>query len=235
MYPIEEILGPLGAERIKSLLSSEVSKVRGLSSSFYHFKVTLEPTHSKERVKAIVVKPLSRNSDKLVVGLLWNALFGKSFKTIHWFILFAVLTKTMKKDRTSLALMKILILSTGKPGHMNWMHNHGPCRRVLIQHFGEESAKEKLNRIVEDLPVKLPRKDPIINELFLVTETFVKQRKPVIPSRIGIGYKDKGGLGGGSEEPLASSAFLDREEVFDLLLRQAKNQLFGTQGSIKEE
>jgi hypothetical protein len=228
-FPIEEILGPLGAERIKSLLSSESSKVRGLSSSFYHFKVALEPTHSKRRFEAIVVKPLSPNADKLIVGLLWQALFGKSFKTIHWYMLFAVLIKTARRDSASLAMMKILILSTGKPGNLNWMHNHRTIRTTLVSLLGREQAEAVIKEIVEDLPVKLPKKGPIIDELFSIQKKSVTQRKPNEPSRIGVGYKDKGGLGGGLEEPLAGSDFLEREEVFDLLLRQATVQLNGIQ------
>jgi hypothetical protein len=125
--------------------------------------------------------------------------------------------------------MKILILSTGKPGNVNWMHNHRPIRTALISQLGQDGGTDELMKIVNDLPIQLPKKGPKIEELFLIKEIFVNQRKPNVPSRIGVGYKDKGGLGGGSEDPLAVSDFLDREEVFDFLLRQAKNQLFGTQ------
>lgn len=219
---IVDYLGSLEEERLNVLFSSENQKIRSLVSTFFKCKIPLEPTHGKKRVRAIVVRPLTRVSSKIVVGLLWHACYGRKFKVYHWFILFQVLTRTLKKDKNSEALLSALVILTANAGATRWQSNLKPLRSIFVQHYGEERGTRELDKLKLMLPYRLPEKGPIIDDLLEIKLGSILQRKPKELARIGVGYKDKGNLPKGFTLELPSSDFMEKEEIFEVLLRQVR-------------
>lgn len=224
MISIADILGPLEHDRLKILSSPQNLKIRGLETSFFRFKVPLESTSGRESYKAIVIRPGSFGSDKIVVGLLWHALFGKKFKVLHWFVLFHVLTRTLKKDKNSEAILAILMIMTADAATSNWMSNMKPLRGILISHLGHERGLAFLEELMSNLPYRLPKKGPVIDEILSFQKAQIRQRKPKELARIGVGYKDKGSLGGSRVESFDSEEFEEKDNVFVDLVRQVRGK-----------
>jgi hypothetical protein len=221
---VKDFFNSLEADRIKILISPQNSKIRGLASSFFRFKIPLEPTPDRTTLKAIEVRPKVGNTDRILVGLFWEAFFGKKFKVIHWHILLQVLLATIKKDRTSEALLALLCIMTANAATSNWSSNMVPLRTILFRTLEKEQAQNLLEYFLSSIPVSLPRKRPVIENLISVNlNGTIKQRSPKELARIGVGYKDKGNLSlNQGVEPLASEDFVEIDHTFDDLLRQVK-------------
>lgn len=223
MNTLEDLLSPLDAETLKSLLTPEKLRMRGLVPSFFKFSIPLE-RNQNSRVKALIFKPLTSNSGKILVGLFWNILFGRKFKVYHWYILFAVLIRTIEKGSQSRNLLKLLVISTSSEGK-TWQSSMKPIKTILTQLHGKDTAEGMITEILKHLPYELPKKGPIIEELLEVKVDSLINKKPTDPRRIGVGYKDKGSLGNGAPEPESPEFFLEQIDAFDFLLRQVKNEI----------
>jgi hypothetical protein len=223
MY-LEDLLSPLEAEQVKSMFDPKETRIRGLVSSFFKMTIPLEATSNRTKVKALLIKPLTSNSDKIIVGLLWHVCFGQKFKVYHWYILFAVLIRTMIKGGQSRNLLKVLIISTSSEGKM-WQSSLKSVKTVLSNVYGKETAQKKIAEILELFPFVLPLKAPKIESLIEVKVGYFIQKKPKEPVRIGVGYKDHGSLGGDTLEPVPPDFFREQSDVFDILLRQVKKEI----------
>jgi hypothetical protein len=225
---IIDLLGPLEADRMKVLFAPQNLKVRSLTTSFYKFRIPLEPTHDKSIVKALSIKPAPGvTAEKILVGLLWNVCFGKKFKVVHWTILFNVLIRTMNLDKSSEAIIAILRIVTAHAGRTSkWNSCMKPLKTIIYQKLEDrEQQKVVLMKILKDLPVRLPEKGPKIEDLLIINfESKIFQTKPPDAKRIGVGYKDKGSLNSGSIiDPIPNSDFCeDKDEIFVRLLRQSE-------------
>lgn len=223
---ISDFLNSLEAERIKILFAPKNQKIRGLSSSFFDFKIALESTAGKQKVKAISVKPKS-TTDKILVGLLWEAFFGKKFKVVHWFILFNVLIRTLKESKESEVLLGILTIMTANAATSHWRSNMKPLRTILYSRLDEEQADKLLNYLLDSIPVQLPKKRPKIeNSLSVDLKGFIYQRAPKPKRYIAVGYKDKGSLGKARADLSDPSSEIQMEvdRTYEVLLRQVKSK-----------
>jgi len=222
---IADLLGPLEAERISILFSPENLKVRNLSISFFSFKLPLEPTHSRTSCKCLIFKPLPGvKAENLLVALLWEAVFGKKFKVYHWYVLFNVLIRTINKDKNSEALLSILVILTANAATTRWNSNLKPMKSIFRRIYGTESHQFELEKLLNNLPYRLPRKSEGIENFMQITEGMFKLEKPKELARIGVGYKDKGSLSSEKVDPELQTFqfFIEKEEFFDVLLRQVQ-------------
>lgn len=215
----------LEQEDLRFLLSPKNRKVRSLVSTFFRRKIPLEPTSGKSKVRAIVVKPKTRHSSQIVVGLLWNALYGRKFKVYHWYILFIVLLRTMEKDKCSEAILSVLMILSTQVGAIKWQSNMKPLRSLLLRHYDDRTTREILMKLRKDFPYQLPRTGPKIDDLMDVSVGWIFQRKPKELARIGVGYKDQGSLskrGFTPELPNLEDFLSDYEDTFEILVRRIK-------------
>jgi hypothetical protein len=201
-------------------------KVRGLVSTFFNCRLPLESTSGKTRIKAIASKSKTSSSEKILVGLYWNALYGKNFKVYHWFSLFRVFLRTLNKDKVSEAHLAILMILSAQAGATRYQSKMKPVRSLLIRAYGEKAGQELCDKLKESLPFRLPQKGPDLEELLQVTESFIDQKAPRIPNRIGVGYKDQGSLPeiGSTPETLSNPLFVEKEDIFELCLRQVRGK-----------
>lgn len=221
MNLIEAFEDFLDEEDVFFLCSTKRQKVRSVVHTFFGFKVPLEPTHSRTTIKAIVVRPKVFSSEKIIVGLLWEAVYGRKFKVIHWFVLFKLLIRTLEKDESSEAILAACMILSTNVGATQWQSNMKPLRSLFIQAYGPEEYKVHLDEITRKFPFKLPLKSPKIDELLDFTFGTIEQRKPKDVARIGVGYKDKGSLPVGVKPELpTSSSILEHEDNFVLLHRR---------------
>jgi hypothetical protein len=145
-------------------------------------------------VRAFKVKCISRNAEACFSALLWHVFFGsKTFRVIHWYILWNYFARTIRKNDRSRALLRILRITTQQCG--NYL-NQGlrPLKTVLSYFLGKDKTLVYLEQLQEQLGVKLARQKPDLQKFFHIEEVHLKQRKPPEPRRIGVGYKDKGHL-----------------------------------------
>jgi hypothetical protein len=221
---IADFIDPVELERWSILFSPDNVKVRGLPSSFFQMRFPLEPTHSRARVRALSVKPLTSNTDKIVSTLLWHACFGKKFKAIHWYILFNVLIRTIKKDRNSEALLALLSILTANAAATKWDTNMKPLKSILLSKLGQTEHLKILESILNDLPFKLATKGADIDSVISFENSLIELRKPRELARIGVGYKDKGSLNTKVKPDLPSSDVIvsEKEDCFEFLLNKVK-------------
>lgn len=173
----------------KDIRKTPPLRVRDLEMVF-----PIESRHGKISVRAFKVKLVTRNAEKAFQALLWHVFFGsKTFRVIHWYILFNYFTRTIRKNDRSRALLEILRITTQQCG--NYL-NQGlrPLKTVVSYFLGKEMTLKYIELLQKDLGVKLAHQKPDLTKLFHITETTLKQRKPPEPRRIGVGYKDKGHL-----------------------------------------
>lgn len=223
MTQLEDLLSPLEAERIKSVFSPDRVKVRSLSTSFFRFSIPLSTTSSSSSYKALQIEPVASSAQKILVGLLWHAMFGRKLKIVHWFILFQVFSKTINDNAQSRTILAILMIITSKDGR-SWNTNLDPVMRV-VRRKSRKDPELIVQELLKDLPFRLPKKAPKIDDLFRIREVSVSMQRPKDSNRIGVGYKDKGSLNSGSKiEPLPPDLFLEREDIFDRLLRQIESK-----------
>lgn len=204
------------------LQSTKKLKLRGLASSDFRIKIPLEPLHNRSTYKALVLTPLD-SPPKVLIGLLWTAMFGKTFRVYHWYLLFELLLKTINAE-SSEAILKILLLISTENSGKSWNQKFKPMK-TLLYNVMEEDSKNEINEILSNLPYKLPKKNPKIETLIKVETKTFKLKKPKEPNRIGVGYKDKGNLPSGVKPDLETSEFLfDLEDRFFYLNRHIKSK-----------
>lgn len=219
---MEYLFNSLDYETKLRLLSTKKLKLRGLASSDFRVKFPLEPLHNRKVYKALVLTPLAP-PEKILVGLLWTALFGKTLRVYHWLLLFNLTLKTINAE-SSEALIKILLLLYTEKSGKSWNQRFKPVKTRLFQLMGDNYTKE-LQSILERLPYQLPKKNPMIENLIGFEIKKFKLQKPKEPRRIGVGYKDKGNLPSGVKPDLEVSEFLfDLEDKFFHLNRQIKSR-----------
>jgi hypothetical protein len=213
------------AESLVALLEPKKSKLTGLPATFFRRKLLLSAKHGRRSVPAISVRPLTASSQKILSELILGALYGKSFKVIHWNILFDCLTRTIQNDRSSEALMRILrILSAAQAGQ-DYRTTMRPVKRIVSKVLGDEQAEEYINQKIKNLlPFKLPQRPPRIDDVLEIDWSAKHvMRKPLEQRRVGVGYKDKGSLRQDSvEEPLAYE-FQSRADYFEILLSKTQD------------
>jgi len=222
----KDFLDPLEVEDLESLFPQRNEKLRSLSASFFDRKYLLscEPTGPvRPQRQAVYVKAKSGNGQKILVGLLWTALFGKNFKVIHWNLLFDILLRTAKDDGPSRALMLILRLTATSKDARDLNTNLDPVRRIIRRSTQkDEEYRFKMNQFERLLGIRLPGKDPKIENLLEFHQGPYSAR-PATRSQRKRGYNDKGHLPDKTNPkvPLGSSEPLEeKEDIFALLLRQ---------------
>lgn len=218
----EYLFNSLDYETKARLQSTKKSKLRELALSDFRVRIPLEPTHDRVKYKALKITPLA-SPEKVIVGLFWTALFGKTLRVYHWLLIFELLLKT-RGSRGSEAMLKILLLLTTENSGQSWNQKYKPVKTILTNVMGDNFKKE-LDDILKELPFQLPMKNPKIETLLRVEVIEVKLKKPKAPRRIGVGYKDKGNLPDGVRPDLETSLFLfDLEDWFWHLNRQVKSK-----------
>jgi hypothetical protein len=101
-------------------------------------------------------------------------------------------------------------------------------RTILVQCLQDNDLTLKYCRELEkDLGIKLPTKYDSPKNYFTFEFKQVPQHKPKEPSRIGVGYKDKGTLPKGPKlEPLPDDSYsLPENDIFVDLLERTKDIL----------
>lgn len=214
------------AERLVSLFGQKEVSWKALDASFFATRIPISQRTGLSSYKAIAVTPRTLNTEKILVGLIWEALFGQNFRVYHYQLLFELLCRTIRKDDKSRALMHILLILTARAG-ARWNTRMKSVKTVL-SHAGTEIQEKEIDKIKELLPLVLPRKRPKIEELLEVREIEVQMHRPKKKRRIGVGYRDKGSLGSGasptsSETPL--SYFFVREDAFCALANSVRSEL----------
>lgn len=198
----------------------------GLESSFRGIKIPLEPTYGKSRVKCLTVR-CTQGGNKLMVALLWHALFGTKFKVIHNLIIFEIINKIRTWTPLAQIAFDVMMIMNEKTSCDASYRNHfnqniKPVRRALTE--------IDLKMIIEDLSssgLVLPRKAPELDSMLVITEGYIIQTKAPEPARIGVGYKDKGNLPlpGDSYEPTEISHLVhDPINLWKVFLRNYKKK-----------
>lgn len=166
----------------------------------FRCEIPLEPKFGKSRVAVLRIRPKGRNGRKLFEALVWTALFGsKRFTMVHWYLLFHLFEKQIRKDPRSLALLKILRITTERSGSA-FNQKLRPVKTIVQNVLGKELGLRYCKRIENELGLKLPTEDPHLENLLHVQFGHIIQRRPPAPARIGVGYKDKGTLPKGPKE-----------------------------------
>jgi hypothetical protein len=132
----------------------------------------------------------------------------------------------MKIDKSSEALLGVLLLSTAYAETTNWNSNMVPLRKILSSKLGVERGTIKLDEFLDSLPIRLPKKGPKIEELLEIDMSgIIFQKQSREEKRIGVGYKDKGNLPTEeSVEGIPSEVFVEVNRTFEVLLRQTKHK-----------
>lgn len=175
-------------------LSTRGISVQERSLSVRPIKIPLESTAGKRSVTALSYR-VSVRGTKLLSQLLWHALFGTKFKVSHWQFLFEIVDRTNKWDPLLQNIFDVLMICNVTP-------NGGPCRsynqklKCARKALVDSTDLEGLLLRFKQSGIEFPRKAPDIDQLIHVsTEGKIFLQKPKDPSRIGVGYKDKGTLG----------------------------------------
>lgn len=174
------------------------------ASSRNRFILNLEPTASRRSVLAAEFRSLEPNEQILVGHLLWHMLFGKRFKSAHWYFLFRLFEKTLKNNEPEVnaLLYGCLLLSTPRKRVNRLDINHKAIGFTLkgfkvnrSLNFQSTERPTMLDLIVSRFHI--PRKALPLEELVYWFPREIKQRKPIEPKRIGVGYKDQGSMNAG--------------------------------------
>lgn len=195
---MEEKENPLYKKTFDVRLFSRDGDGRGVTSSDFKVSIPLEPTSGKTFVRKLFVRPLLSKGTDLLKTLVWHAIYGrKSFKSIHWFILFNMINRETINAKIRFGLYAILKLSfTGRPGTYGFNKTHRSVKSALGKSSLSNLEQENvLKKIVRQFPFSIPRKVPGLDRVLQIKEKSVEQKKPSEPRRIGVGYKDKGSLG----------------------------------------
>lgn len=184
-------------------------------------KIPLEPTYGRNRVRCLKVT-LLQSGNKVLSGLLWHACFGKKFKLVHNMIFFEILQRTSIYSPLAQTVFDLMVHmnSTAKAGsneNLFWQ-NLSPVRKNV-----PDSKLQEVIARLESSGIKLPTKEPQLDNLVRLTEGVILQRKPKPVNRIGVGYKDKGTLNSSSPyEPDEITPF-SAPSVYNLWSKLVKN------------
>lgn len=220
----EEFFNPLEDEDIESLLLPQRNeKLRSLSASFFNRKYLLSVTGGslRNQRQAVFVKP-KQGAQKIIVGLLWNAMFGRKFKVIHWNILFDLFIRTIDNNRASRAMLTVLRLTAASKDVRDMFSNMDSVSRIVKRKMDKDKAEQFLNQLLNSFGMQFPKTAPVINELLDISQGNYNPPKPKRPQRKR-GYDDKGHLPDETNPivlPELSVQVEDKEDLFDLLLRQ---------------
>jgi hypothetical protein len=220
----EEFFNPLEDEDIESLLLPQRNeKLRSLSASFFNRKYLLSvPGGSLRSQRQAVFVKAKASSQKIIVGLLWNAMFGRKFKVIHWNILFDLFIRTIDNNRASRAMLTVLRLTAASKDVRDMFSNMDSVSRIVKRKMDKDKAEQFLNQLVNSFGMQFPKTAPVINELLDISQGNYNPPKPKRPQRKR-GYDDKGHLPDETNPivlPELSVQVEDKEDLFDLLLRQ---------------
>jgi hypothetical protein len=178
---------------------------------------------------------------KYLEALLWTAVFGNRYFTVlHWNILFGLFQKTISKSKQSEALLKILRITTAKEQGYKWTNFLKPVRTVLRQELSAEETQTYLERLQQDLGIKLPSENPLLGNNLKISLKFRPEPKALEPNKVGVGYKDKGHLPDPSssrEEPEGSLDYeFPEDDIFvDLMHRTEECQIFSNSYNPKKK
>lgn len=214
------------AERLLSLFGQKEVSWKALDASFFSTRIPITQRTGLSSYKAIAITPKTLNTERILVGLIWEALFGQNFRVYHYQLLFELLCRTIRKDDKSRALMHILLILTERSG-ARWNTRLKSVKTVL-SHAGTDVQRKEIDRIKALLPLVLPRKRPRIEDLLDVKEIEVQMHRPKEKRRIGVGYNDKGSLGSGASPTSSESSlsyFFVREDAFCALANSVRSEL----------
>lgn len=129
--------------------------------------------------------------------LLWFCLF-KGVTVLEWFILEYLLESYLAQGskESCACLVGVLSCSSGtRKGAVEWSTQLRPIHKSLKVpcNYGSGESKIDLLEFV-NLQLDIPSKGMSKTGLYTVQEVFYTYRSPQVPSRIGVGYKDKGSL-----------------------------------------
>jgi len=173
------------------LQSIKLSDYRRPTASDFTKEIPLEPPQGGS-VRVMRVNLLGK-PEEAFVALLWTVMFSKYCRIIHWFLLFEFLWKQKISSKTTAAIMFLLIVLRPKGQAIQWNQNCYSTHAILRKHFSLQETKEIIQLILRCLP-SLPTSAKF-HELVLISEGKKILKKSQSPSRIGVGYKDKGTLG----------------------------------------
>jgi hypothetical protein len=203
-YTISDLLAPETLDRLYDQVTNPKAS-RKSAGSFslpdFKLKIPLESKYGKSRVQCLCIRPKIGRSRVLWESLIWTTLFGsKRLTMIHWYILYSLFEKTLKKDKRSLAMLKILRITTERSGS-TWNQKLKPVKTIVQNVLTKDEAVRYCLNLASDLGIKsLPDKDPHLNEMLEVRLGTMQQKRPEPLRRVGVGYKDKGSLPKGPKE-----------------------------------
>jgi hypothetical protein len=227
-YTIYDLLDQETVDRLFDQVTNQgKSKSAGrFSLPDFRTEIPLESVFGKRSIQVLKIRPLSGRASHLFESLIWTALFGsKRFTMVHWYLLYHLFEKQISKNKKSLALLKILLITTERSGS-SFNQKLKPVKTIVQSVLGKELALKYIKNLEKDLGIKLPEKDPqLVKQLYIQYGTRI-QRKPKEPARIGVGYKDKGTLPKGPKEDTSCSedylALVG--DLFADLLREAQQE-----------
>ena len=137
--------------------------------------------------------------EKIARHLLWYLIF-KGCSVIEWFLLFEFLSRNIKGSSRFLCecLAGVLIESSStRKGLLNFKSLLKPIHKKLraYTHIGDINFKGVTLLDIVVLELKIPQKGLPRNRLLTVHEGITFSTRPSVPTRIGVGYKDKGSMG----------------------------------------
>jgi hypothetical protein len=151
---------------------------------------------------------------------------------IHWYILYSLFEKTIRKDKRSLAMLKILRITTERSG-LTWNQKLKPVKTIVQNVLNKDEATKYCLNLARDLGLNnLPTTDPKLNEMLEVRLGTMQQKRPEPQRRIGVGYKDKGSLPKGPKQDAECSEdymILVGDLFADLMLETDEVSLFVNQ------
>jgi hypothetical protein len=219
-YTFADLLTDEQKELLLSLRNKKHYGTPPFRAGDFEFIIPLEPRHDRSSVRAFKVKVISRDGKKIFSALIWHALFGsKTFRVIHWYILFNYLSRTIRKNNRSRALMRILRISTQQCGKALNQHIR-PVKTIVSYFLGKELAMKYIQSILSDLDLKLGYDKPDLTKFFHLEEIHLHQKRAPDKRRIGVGYRDKGTLSNSSHEegePDESYVFPEEDTFVSLL------------------
>lgn len=202
--------------------SNPPKKSPPLRARDFEFVLPLTPRTGRSFQKCLICKSKSKDAKKLYESVLWCAIYGSSHFTVFiWYLLFNLFSKRITNDKSSLALIKILRLTTTSQEGLELRHHIKPVRTIVMMALRDkDKAVRYCKKLEDELGVKLPHEAPVLSELFELSLKTRKFKKTPAKTYIGKGYNDKGTLPKDSkEEPSPGEDYsLPENDIFvDLL------------------
>jgi hypothetical protein len=165
------------------------------------------PNVRKDRTEGLLVKFHLRGL-KISRHLLWHSIF-KGINVIQWFLLFEFLELNLKRGSRFFNACLFGVLSTSSSSRMemkNWNFQTKPIHREFRNHILKTEFLENKERGISLLDfiliiLNVPNKGLSIDKILTVFETSIQYPVPKPTPWRGVGYKDKGSMGGYGPEP----------------------------------